>query len=147
MGLRVIFGHSMPRPRPCFIHAGTASCAHHFPLNSWAQPGAPCYSSCDWRARFDSCNFSTTPLLLSTQWSKCTTGPRERPPLRLEPALISLLISLKASQRTTTTAFLLECALTQATLSITNYHERRLHRNGLTNRSARCEIALLPPEG
>ena len=49
-----IFKRSQTRPRPYLLHTGTTSCAYHFPLDLWAQQGAPSYSSQDWRARFDS---------------------------------------------------------------------------------------------
>ena len=49
----VIFKCSQTRLRTCSLHTGAASCAHHFSLDLWAQQGAPSYSSCDWRVRFD----------------------------------------------------------------------------------------------
>ena len=70
MGLRFIFGRSIPRPWVYGPFSGAARRARGPASFIWAQQAAPSYSSCDWRARFDSCNFSTTQSFVDYQLGK-----------------------------------------------------------------------------
>ena len=78
------------------------------------------------------CLLSYDQNLLSATRTKCTADSREHSPPTIEPALRFS----EGIPEDDHYSFILKCALTQATLSITSHHERRLHRHRLANSSS-----------